>query len=149
MVRLGINPTHTKILSLYCILIMMKASTRMKAIAEHKDEVFAEVMARTNKPVEAIKASYPEDYERNPAYARTKADRMLQRPQIQEKITQKLNKMTPKALKTINKLITSDDESIATQNSWRVIEHIRGRPTQTSKNLNVSVNLEDALELLK
>lgn len=120
---------------------------KARKIQAKKDVIFGEVLAQTGSPAKAIKILEPETYNRNPAYARTKANRIVKRienrPDIQAKIQQKLEKMENPALKTIKKAITSADEKLATDTSWRVIEHLRGKPTQRTQNLNVTAKIED------
>lgn len=111
---------------------------------EQRDEIFAEVYVQTDSPIKAIQAAEP-DLINKPAYASVKAHRTLQRPDMKERIDRKLTKMSTKALKTIDKLITSDNEQIATTNAWKVIEHNIGTPVKRSINVNAKANIEDAL----
>lgn len=127
----------------------MKQSQRIKDIKEQKDELFSEVMARTASPSKAIAAAYPDTYERNKAYAGVKANRMLQKPDIQAKINQKLEKMAPKALKRAQELISSDNEAVATANIWKTVEHIRGKPIARNINSNINMTVEDAISNLE
>ena len=78
-------------------MYQMKASK----IRQRKDIKFAEVLAETGSPIKALKQLEPETYNRNPAYARTKANRIVKRieknPDIQSKIQQKLDGFSTKA----------------------------------------------------
>ena len=107
-------------------------------------ETFTEVYAHTKKPITAMIAAQP-DLITNKNYANVKARRMLKKTDIQDKIQQKLEKMSKKATKRIDKLIQSEDESIATQNSWKVVEHIRGKPIAKNLNVNATTTIEDVL----
>ncbi len=111
---------------------------------KHNPEVFAEVYAATNQPLQAMLAAQP-SLVTNKRYAAVKAQRTLQKKDIQIKIQENLEKMSKNANKRIAQLITSEDESIATTNSWRVIEHLRGKPIARNLNVNASVSIEDAL----
>lgn len=111
------------------------------------DDIFADVYAMTNKPSQAIIAAHPH-LKDNPDYAKVKAQRELKKPHIQEKIDKKLKQMSKKALKQIDVMITSDNEAIATQNSWKVIEHTTGTPVRRTINVNATVSIEEALNQL-
>jgi hypothetical protein len=107
-------------------------------------EVFAEVYAYTKSPGKAMLAAQP-DLVTNKNYANVKAHRMLAKKDVQAKIQENLEKMSKKAIKRIDSLIQSDDESIATTNSWRTIEHLRGKPVARNLNVNATTTIEDAL----
>lgn len=119
-------------------------SKKSQVAREARDELFAEVYVKTDSAVTAIRAAEP-DIINKPGYDRLKAHRTLQRPDIKLKIDKKLQKMSTKALKTIDKMITSDNENIATTNAWKVIEHNVGTPVKRNLNMNVKANIEDAL----
>lgn len=108
-------------------------------------DVFAEVYAHTKKPITAAIAAEPELITRR-NYANVKARRELKKPDIQEKIQKNLEKMSKNAIKRIDEMIHSDNEAIATQNSWKVVEHIRGTPTNKNLNVNAHLTIEDILE---
>lgn len=134
---------------LYTGFIKYGINTGMrKELKEARDEEFARVLALTKKPSEAIKAAEPNLYKKNPNSARVKATRLQKRPEIQDKIQKNLEKLSKKSLKRIDEMLTSDNESIATTNAWKVIEHVRGTPTQRRVNLNASVSIEDVLSEL-
>lgn len=113
-------------------------------IKENRDNTFAEIVSRTGSPKKAMIAIEPELVNK-PAYAANKGYRMMQRSDVQEKIQKKLENMQPKAMKRIKELVMSEDESIATQNSWRVVEHIRGKPVAKNLNVNATTTIEDVL----
>lgn len=123
----------------------MKTTQKIKA---QKEDVFTDVMAATGSPAKAIKASHPEVYEHSPANARNRANRLLKKPEIQTKIQSKLEKMQPKALKAIDRAITSDDENLATNTAKWVVEQVRGKATQRTVNLSATVSIEDYLSQL-
>jgi hypothetical protein len=106
--------------------------------------VFAEVYAATKSPGKAMIAAQP-DLITKKNYANVKAHRMLAKSDVQTKIQQNLEKMSKKAIKRIDELIQSEDEAIATTNSWKTIEHIRGKPIAKNLNMNANVSIEDAL----
>lgn len=106
------------------------------------EDTFVEVLTRTNSPSKAMLAAQPH---LTKEYAKVKAQRMLKKPDVQAKIQKKLEIMRPKALKTIDKMLTSDNEQIATANAWRVVEHLRGKPVARNLNMSVSATIEDAL----
>lgn len=111
---------------------------------EQRDEIFVDTFVHTNNATAAIQAAEPILLDK-PAYAHLKAHRTLQRPDIKLRIDKKLQKMSPKALKTIDKLITSDNEQIATANAWKVIEHNIGTPIKRNINVGIKATIEDAL----
>lgn len=115
-----------------------------QAIKEAHDEVFAEVMARTNAPSKAMIAAEPALADK-PHYAAVKAQRMLKKTDIQLKIQDKLEKQAKKALKNVDDLLMSDDENIKSANTWKVIEQIRGKAVTRSISLHDKANIEDAL----
>lgn len=114
------------------------------AIREKHDQTFVDVLAATNSPSKAIIAVEPE-LAAKPAYAAVKANRMLKRPDIKEKIDKKLQNMANPALKAINDLLKSDNEQIRTANAWKVIEHNIGTPVKRNINVNAQATIEDAL----
>lgn len=118
--------------------------TSKAQIKERHADLFAEVVTRTGSPKAAIIAIEPE-LANKPAYAANKGLRMMRRSDVQEKIQKKLEIMQPKALKRIKELVMSDDEAIATANSWKVVEHLRGKPVGRNLNINASASIEDAL----
>lgn len=105
---------------------------------------FAEVYAHTKSAQKAMIAAQPE-LVTNKNYANVKGHRMIKKPDIQQKIQKNLEKMSKPAMAKVQELIQSDDEAIASQNAWKVIEHIRGKPLARQVNLNASVTIEDAL----
>jgi hypothetical protein len=113
---------------------------RMKPDADK----FAEVYAYTKSPGKAMLAAQP-NLVTDKNYANVKAHRMLKRTDIQEKIQKNLEKMSKPAIKRIEQLIQSEDEGIATQNAWRTVEHVRGKPVTRSISLHDEVTIEDAL----
>lgn len=118
--------------------------TSKAQIKEKHAETFAEVVARTGSPKAAIIAVEPELADK-PAYAAVKGNRMMKRTDVQEKIQKSLESMRPAAQKRIKDLIMSDNEQIATANSWKVIEHLRGTPVKRNLNVTAQANIEDAL----
>lgn len=116
----------------------------MNMKSKPNNQVFAEVYAATKQPLKAMLAAQP-DLITNKNYAAVKAQRTLQKKDVQTKIQENLEKMSKKANKRIDELIMSKDEGIATQNSWKVIEHLRGKPVARNVNLNASMSIEDAL----
>lgn len=108
------------------------------------DEIFAEVFALTKSPSKAMLASEPALADR-PNYAKVKAQRMMKKPDIKDKIDKKLQQMSKLAIEQLPKLITSDNETIATTNVWKTIEHNIGTPVKRNINMNANLNIEDAL----
>lgn len=124
-----------------------------KAIAkrmstEQREEIFADVYARTNSPLKATLAAYP-NHADNPAYAAVKGQRELKKKDIQTKIQKKLETMHKKALKSIDELIVSDNDEIRFKSSKFVIEHLRGKPVARHVGLNATASLEDVLSALQ
>lgn len=117
---------------------------KQKQLQEERDEVFTEVYALTNSPKQAMLAAEPA-LARTPHYASIKAARKLKKTDIQMKIQERLEKMSVEAVKNIKVLMQSDDEAIATQNNWRVLEHVRGKPVTRSISLHDRASIEDAL----
>jgi len=118
--------------------------TSKAQIKEKHAETFAELVVQTGSPKQAMIAVEPQLADR-PNYAAVKAQRMLKRSDVQQKIQKSLESMRTKATKRINNLIMSDNEQIATTNAWKVIEHLRGTPTKRSINLNAHATIEDVL----
>lgn len=118
--------------------------TSKAQIKENHDNLFVEVVAQTGSPKAAMIAVEPNLTDK-PAYAANKGYRMMQRSDVQEKIQKKLENMQPKAMKRIKSLVMSEDEAIATQNAWRIVEHLRGKPVARNLNINTNANIEDAL----
>lgn len=116
----------------------------MKVEQEKRDEIFAEVYAKTNSPSKAMIAAEPA-LKDNPHYAAVKANRTLKKSDIQHKIQQKLEKQAKTAMKNVDDLLISDDETIKAQTTWRVIEQLRGKPVARNLNMNAQVTIEDAL----
>lgn len=114
----------------------------MKQLQDKRNDVFAEAFVKTNSPSTAMRALEPD---LKPAYASVKAQRMLKKSDVQAKIQLKLEKMHSKALKKIDELVLSDNEAIASANSWRVVEHLRGKPIARNLNVNATANIEDVL----
>lgn len=113
-------------------------------IRENHDQVFADTMAATNSPTQAMIAAEPALIN-NKDYAKVKAQRMLKRTDVQEKIQKSFESMRPSALKNIKKTLTSDNEQLANQNAWKVVEHLRGTPVKRNINLTGRATIEDAL----
>lgn len=107
-------------------------------------ETFAEARAAKLSPARAMIAAQPELIT-NKNYANVKARRLMNKPDIKTKIDQKLQKMAKSATKRVEELIQSDNEQIATANSWKVIEHNIGTPVKRNINVNTSATLEDVL----
>ncbi len=121
---------------------MTKVSQQVKQDA--RNEVFAEVYARTNSPSKAMLAAEPALADR-PHYAAVKAHRTLKKSDIQMKIQAKLEKQAKKALQNVDDLLMSDDETIKSANTWKVLEQIRGKAVTRSISLHDSATIEDAL----
>jgi len=107
-------------------------------------ETFAIIAAQTGSPKAAMIAIEPELKDK-PGYAATKANRLMKRTDVQEKVQKKLESMQPMALKRVKNLIMSEDENVATKDAHFVIEHVRGKPVARNLNMNAKVNIEDAL----
>jgi hypothetical protein len=119
-----------------------------KHLTPAEKERFVEAYALTRKPIISMIAAQPKlATDRN--YANVKARRQLAKPDIQDKIQKKLELMSKKATKRIDKLIQSDNEQIATTNAWKVIEHVRGTPINRSITGNFKLDSEDILANLK
>lgn len=107
-------------------------------------DTFAEARAANLSPAKAMIAAQPElIIDKN--YANVKARRLMTKPDVKAKIDAKLQKMSTKATKRIDKLIQSDNEAIATTNAWKVIEHNIGTPVKRNINVGVKATIEDAL----
>lgn len=117
---------------------------KYKHLSEEQIDKFVEVQAITKSPQTAMIAAQPELITNKP-YANNKGHSVLKRTDIQDKLQKKLESISKKSIKRIEELVQSDDESIATQNSWKVIEHVRGKPITKSVNLHAQANIEDAL----
>jgi len=113
-------------------------------VRERHDQVFADVMAATNSPSKAMIAAEPALAENKP-YAKVKAQRMLKRTDVQEKIQNSLENMRPAALKNIKRTLTSDNAQLANNNAWKIVEHLRGTPVKRSISMNSKASIEDAL----
>lgn len=111
---------------------------------ELHDQTFVEVLHQTNSPQAAMIAAEPALAD-NKNYAKVKAQRMLKRTDVQEKIQKKLETMQSAALKNIKQTLTSDNEQLANANAWKVVEHLRGTPVKRSVTMTNRTTLEDAL----
>lgn len=113
-------------------------------VKDAHDQRFVDVMLATNSPQAAMIAAEPA-LANNKAYAKVKAQRMLKKSDVQEKIQKNLESMRLAAQKNIRKTLTSDNEQLANNNAWRVIEHLRGTPVKRSITTHNKANVEDAL----
>lgn len=113
-------------------------------LSEKQLDTFAEVQAHTKSPMKAMIAAQPELITKK-NYANVKGRRLVTKPDVKARIDKKLQKMSSKATKRVEKLIQSENESIATQNAWKVIEHNIGTPVKRNINVNAQATLEDAL----
>lgn len=118
--------------------------TKHVKLSDKQLDTFVDVQAHTKSPMKAMLAAQPELItDKN--YANVKGRRLIAKPDIKARIDKKLQKMSSKATKRVEKLIQSDNESIATQNAWKVIEHNIGTPIKRNINVNAQATLEDAL----
>lgn len=107
-------------------------------------ERFTDARAAKLSPAKAMIIAQPELItDKN--YANVKARRLMVKPDIKAKIDAKLQKMSTKATKRIEKLLQSENEQIATQNAWKVIEHNIGTPIKRNINVGLTATIEDAL----
>lgn len=118
--------------------------TKHVKLTDKQLDKFADVQAHTKSPMKAMIAAQPELIT-NPNYANVKGRRLITKPDVKARIDKKLQKMSSKATKRIEKLIQSENENIATTNAWKVIEHNIGTPVKRNINLNATTTLEDAL----
>lgn len=114
------------------------------AIKDAHDQRFVDAMLETNSPQAAMIAAEPALAD-NKAYAKVKAQRMLKKTDVQQKIQKSLENMRNPALKNIKETLTSDNEQLANSNAWKVIEHLRGTPVKRSISLHDKANIQDAL----
>lgn len=111
---------------------------------------FSEVYAKTDNAVQAVKEAYPDskltyDSKANKGY------RLLKNAQISAEVENQKRRMELIASRAVNKisdLIESDNEQIATQNSWKAYEQVHGKPLSKNVSLTATTNLEDALASL-
>lgn len=118
--------------------------TKHTVLTPQQIDTFAEARAANLSPAKAMILAQPE-LMRDKNYANVKARRLMAKPDVKAKIDAKLQKMAIKATKRIDKLIQSENETIATQNAWKVIEHNIGTPVKRNINLGITANIEDAL----
>lgn len=124
------------------VSIMPKLSNSARKLLH--DETFVNVLQQTNSPQAAMIAAEP-GLANNKDYAKVKAQRMLKRTDVQEKIQKQLENMRAASLKNIKNTLTSDNEQLANSNAWKVIEHLRGTPVKRNINLTAKASLEDVL----
>ena len=102
-------------------------------------KVFSEVYAKTDNGAKAVRAAYPELANSSVQSVSTKAGRLLKNAEVVNHIEYQRNKLEQLATRAVNKvedLIESDNEQIATTNTWKVIEQVHGKAMQKSSNVN-------------
>lgn len=129
---------------LFVSIVYNTDMTKHVKLSEEQIERFTDARAANYSPAKAMIVAQPE-LALNKNYANVKGRRLLKKTDVQEKIQKKMERMSNKAIKRIDTLIQSDDESIATTNSWRVVEQVRGKAVTRSINLNATATIEDAL----
>lgn len=114
---------------------------------------FAIEYAKTDNGAEAVRRAFPELAKTSSVqYLSTKASDLLKNPEIASQVEyqkQKLELLATKAVDRVEQLIQSDNEMVATTNSWKAIEQVQGKATQRNINLNASITLEDMLNNLQ
>lgn len=109
--------------------------------------------ASTNNGIESIRRAYPDVASKSSdAYLAVKANRLLKKDNVITEVEyqkNRLNMLASKAIDKVDKLLDSDNEAIASNNAWRVIEQSLGKAITRVESTNLNVTLEDALKLLK
>lgn len=83
--------------------------------------------------------------------AGVKATRLLNNDSIVNHIEYQKNKLEQLATKAVNRveqLIDSDNEQVASMNSWKSIEQVQGKAIQRNTNLNIEANVSDIISKL-
>lgn len=123
---------------------------------------FVDEYIATDNATEAVRRAFPElaknadivgNKDRYKAL-RVKATRLLANDSVNNAIEAqraKLERLSHKAIKRVEQLITSDNEQVATVNSWNTIRQVLGNPTQqveaksTAIRLNIDLSGKQAL----
>lgn len=107
---------------------------------------FAVTYAKTDNATESARQSFPTIKDNN--YLAVKAHRLLRNDNVDNEIArqkQMIEKLATQAVHRVGELIQSDNEAIATTNSWNTIRQVQGNPTNKteSTNLNIEALLTD------
>jgi len=112
---------------------------------------FAEVYAKTDNASKAVRIAFKGN--KLTKYSiRDKGRTLLTNPHVNAEIENQKHRMELIASKAVDKiegLIDSENENIATQNSWKAYEQVHGKPLGKNISLTAVTNLEDALESLQ
>lgn len=103
-----------------------------KTIDSPAVQEFARQYAMTNNGAASVRAAFP-GKEYTPGSTWTKANTLLRNVQVQDSIEEqrrKLEALGSKSIARVDRLIDSDDENVAGQNSRFVIEQTHGKATQ-------------------
>lgn len=132
-----------------CIISNMKKTRKGLTPARQR---FVDEYIATDNATEAVRRAYPElaknadivgKKDRYKAL-RVKATRLLANDDVNSAIANqraKLEVLSHKAIKRVEQLITSDNEQIATVNSWNTIRQVLGNPTQQVEAKSTAIRL--------
>ena len=107
---------------------------------------FAQEYAKTDNASEAVRRAYPSLKDKK-KYVTVKATRLLANDSVNNEIErqkQMLEKLATQAVTRVQELIHSDNEQVATTNSWNTIRQVQGNPT--SKTESTTLNIEAILD---
>ena len=101
---------------------------------------FAQVYAKTDNATEAARQSFPTIKSNN--YLRVKGHRLMTNENVDNEIQrqkQMLEELATQAVHRVGDLINSDNEQIATTNSWNTIRQVQGNPTNKTETTTLSI----------
>lgn len=129
-----------------CIISNMKQTRKGLTPARQR---FVDEYIATDNATEAVRRAYPELAKNavtvsSKHYLSVKGDRLLSNDDVNSAIASqraKLEALSHKAIKRVEQLITSDNEQIATVNSWNTIRQVLGNPTQQVEAKSTAIRL--------
>lgn len=113
---------------------------------------FAEEFAATDNATEAVRRAYPKLVETSsPEYMSLKGNRLLRNDSVTREISyqrDKLERLASKAVDRIDRLISSENEQVATTNAWKTVEQVHGKATQRletqTNRVSININLNQS-----
>lgn len=116
--------------------------TNIKSTLTPAKKNFAIEYAKTDNGTQSVLKAF--DNISSPEVASVKASRLLGNDIVSQEIKyqkNRLEKLASKAVRRVESLIDSENESIATTNAWKTIEQVQGRATQKIEQQNTSLNI--------
>jgi phage terminase small subunit len=118
-------------------------------------QTFVNEYIKCDNATESVRRAFPELLKaegESEHYLEVKANRLMRNDEVQLAINnqkQKLVTIANRAVKRVEQLVESDNEKIATQNVWQVIDHVHGKAIQqiqsTSQSVQFNIDLTSSL----